>query len=179
MRAAASTAGLQMVDDGVSAQVLEEVMGRKPYFVRNGGTIPAAALFQQVLWSVCTHVSCMLLLELLCIYHHMALHSMLTAEHSAGTNRTDGSTLHCRFWASISQCSASVCPMITCTAQTRGEEYSARPTRAYHQGCAAVTMRPRTAAPMKSGLCADDRTFSRTRNMLQFTCAESASHVRA
>lgn len=32
-----------------AAKVLEEVMGRKPYFVRNGGTIPAAALFQQIL----------------------------------------------------------------------------------------------------------------------------------
>lgn len=33
----------------VQLQVLEKVLGRKPYFVRVGGTIPAAALIQSTL----------------------------------------------------------------------------------------------------------------------------------
>lgn len=33
----------------MAVQVLEQVMGRKPYFVRIGGTIPAAALIKSIL----------------------------------------------------------------------------------------------------------------------------------
>ena len=33
----------------LAEQVLEQVMGRKPYFVRIGGTIPAAALIKSIL----------------------------------------------------------------------------------------------------------------------------------
>lgn len=33
----------------MAVQVLERVMGRKPYFVRIGGTIPAAALIKSIL----------------------------------------------------------------------------------------------------------------------------------